>query len=156
MSDYVRLTERQDSHDVTVLPCELYLCVGGGGIQVKSNPPTTCESTSITHWLTDLRRLAPRRAPSRLTGWGTLRFHRRRMTGSSSLAGDTSDPFLVGDRRYFWRRNHEKKMFTNVTPKLYDHLHLRGFVVSVWQLWLSCEVVRLCFTWEKMLHWCCL
>lgn len=95
--------------------------------QNKKNPGQV-ESAHIarirvnhSHWMTDVHRLAPWRAPSRLTGWGTRSFYRKRITGSSFFAGGTSEAFLLCDGCYFW-----------MTPKLYDHLHSGPFIVRVW------------------------
>lgn len=46
-------------------------------------------------------------------------------------------------------------MFTNVTPKLYDHLHSGAFIVSVWQLGLS-RKVEVIFHLREHVRRCCI
>lgn len=46
-------------------------------------------------------------------------------------------------------------MFTNVTPKLYDHLHSGAFIESVWQLGLSREV-EVIFHLREDVRRCCI
>lgn len=118
--------EEEGRQDVAVLSSELHLCVQNRTEQNKKNPGQV-ESAHIarirvnhSHWMTDVHRLAPWRAPSRLTGRGTRSFYRNRITGSSFFAGGTSKAFLLRDGCYFW-----------MTPKLYDHLHSGPFIVRV-------------------------
>lgn len=118
MSDYVRFTGKEKVGRM-LLNCLFVFRT----IQKKNANSGQVESAHIvrihvnhSHWMTDVHRLAPWRAPSRLTGWGTHSFSRKRITGSSFFAGDTSDTFLLRDGCYFWEK--KKKVHKSNTKTL--------------------------------------